>query len=163
MNYKKLFAALFTAAALLVSASAIAQSPPPYGMPINNEQAKKAMAAAEAEAKKNNWNVVIAIVDAGGNMVLLQRLDGTQFGSIKVATEKAHAAAAFRRPTAAFQDLIAQGGVHLRLLNMVGDAGVLEGGVLIVVDGKIIGAIGVSGVTSQQDAQIAKAGADALK
>ena len=164
MNYKKHLAGLFAAAALLVSAGAIAQSPPPpYGMPISNEQAKKVMAAAEAEAKKNSWNVAIAIVDSGGNTVMLQRLDNAQFGAVKVATEKAHGAAAFRRPTAVFQDLIAQGGVHLRLLNITGDAGVLEGGVPIIVDGKLIGAVGVSGVTSQQDAQIAKAGADALK
>ena len=163
MNYKKILAGLFAAAALLVSAGASAQAPAPYGMPITNEQAKKAMAAAEAEAKKNNWNVVIAIVDSGGNMVMLQRLDNAQFGSVKVATEKAHATVAFRRPTVAFQDLIAQGGVHLRLLNITGDAGVFEGGVPIIVDGKIIGGIGVSGVTSQQDAQIAKAGADSLK
>jgi uncharacterized protein GlcG (DUF336 family) len=160
MNYKKILAALFAAAALLVSAAASAQTP--YGLPITLDQAKKAMAAAESEAKKNNWNVVIAIVDSGGNMVMLQRLDNAQFGSIKVATEKAHGSAAFRRPTVAFQDLIAQGGVHLRLLNITGDAGVFEGGVPIVVDGKLIGAIGVSGVNSPQDAQIAKAGADAL-
>ena len=132
-------------------------------MPITIEQAKKAMAAAEAEAKKNSWNVVIAILDSGGNMVMLQRLDNTQFGSIKLATEKAHGAAAYRRPTVAFQDLIAQGGVHLRILNFTGDGSVVEGGVPIIVDGKIIGAIGVSGVASQQDAQIAKAGADSLK
>lgn len=163
MNYKKIFAGLIAAAALMVSAGASAQAPAPYGMAITLDQAKKAMAAAEAEAKKNNWNVVIAIVDSGGNMVMLQRQDNTQFGSVKVATEKAHGSAAFRRPTVAFQDLIAQGGVHLRLLNITGDAGVFEGGVPIIVDGKLIGAIGVSGVTSQQDAQIAKAGADALK
>ena len=163
MIYRKIFAGLIAAAALLVSAGASAQAPAPYGAPISLDQAKKAMAAAEAEAKKNNWNVVIAIVDSGGNMVLLQRFDNTQFGSVKVATEKAHGAAAFRRPTVAFQDLIAQGGVHLRLLNLTGDASVYEGGVPIIVDGKLIGAIGVSGVPSQQDAQIAKAGADSLK
>jgi uncharacterized protein GlcG (DUF336 family) len=161
MNYKKILAGLF-AAALLFSTGASAQ-PAPYGAPITLDQAKKAMAAAEAEAKKNNWNVVIAIVDSGGNMVMLQRLDNTQFGSVKVASEKAHGSAAFRRPTVAFQDLIAQGGVHLRLLNITGDASVFEGGVPVVVDGKLIGAIGVSGVTSQQDAQIAQAGANALK
>jgi len=140
-----------------------APAPAPYGAPLTLDQAKKAMAAAEAEAKKNNWNVVIAIVDSGGNLMMLQRLDNTQFGSIKVATDKAHAAAAFRRPTKVFQDLIAQGGVHLRMLNLTSDAGVLEGGVPIINDGKLIGAVGVSGVTSQQDAQIAQAGADTLK
>lgn len=163
MNYKKILAGLFAAATLLVSAGAGAQAPAPYGAAITMDQARKAMAAAEAEAKKNNWNVVIAIVDSGGNLVMLHRLDNAQFGSIKVATEKAHGAAAFRRPTVAFQDLIAQGGVHLRLLNITGDASVFEGGVPIIVDGKLIGAIGVSGVTSQQDAQIAQAGANSLK
>lgn len=147
----------------LGSPVAQAQTAVPYGAPISLDQAKKAMSAAEAEAKKNNWNVVIAIVDAGGNLMMLQRLDNTQFGSIDVAREKAHAAVAFRRPTKAFQDLIAQGGAHLRLLNITGDAGVMEGGVPIITDGRIIGGIGVSGVTSQQDAQIAQAGADSLK
>ena len=149
---------------LLVGASfAQAQTPPAYGMPIGLEQAKKVMAAAEAEAKKNNWNVVIAVVDAGGHLVMLQRLENTQFGSINVATEKAQAAVAFRRPTKVFQDLIAQGGVHLRLLNLTNNSGVLEGGVPIMVDGKIVGGVGVSGVNSNQDAQIAQAGADAAK
>ncbi len=163
MTAKKLFAVLLSFASLFVASFTWAQAPAPYGMPITLDQAKKAMAAAEAEAKKNNWNVVIAIVDSGGNMVMLERFDNTQFGSVKVATEKAHGSAAFRRPTKAFQDLIAQGGVHLRLLNITGDASVFEGGVPIIADGKIIGGIGVSGVTSQQDAQIAQAGADALK
>ena len=140
-----------------------AQAPPPYGAPITLDQAKKAMAASEAEAKKNNWNVVIVIVDSGGNLVMLQRLDNTQFGSVDVARDKAHAAVAFRRPTKAFQDLIAQGGVNLRLLNLTGNAGVLEGGVPVIADGKVIGAVGVSGVASNQDAQIAQAGVDALK
>lgn len=120
------------------------------------------MAAAEAEAKKNNWGMVITIVDTGGNMVMMERLDNTQFGSVKVAFEKAHAAVAFRRPTFAFQNLIAQGGVHLRLLNITGDAGVLGGGVPVIVGGKIIGAIGVSGGTSEQDEQVALVGVAAL-
>ena len=129
------------------------------------DDVKKIAAAAEAEAKKNNWNVVIAILDSGGNLVMLQRLDHALLGSLEVAKEKAYGAVAFMRPTKVFQDLIAQGGANLRLLNLSGNApaAVLEGGVPIVVGGKIIGAIGVSGVTSQQDAQIAQAGADALK
>ena len=163
MSYHKFFAGLLAVAVMFGSSVANAQSPAPYGAPITLEQAKKAMAAAEAEAKKNNWNVVISVVDSGGHLVMMQRLENTQFGSIKVATEKAGAAVAYRRPTKAFQGLITQGGVHLRLLNLTGDAGVLEGGVPVVVDGKIIGGIGVSGVTSQQDAQIAQAGVDALK
>ena len=143
--------------------SASAQSPAPYGMPITLDQAKKAMAAAEAEARKNNWNMVIAIVDSGGNLVMLERMDNTQFGSVEVAKQKAHAAVAFRRPTKAFQDLIAQGGANLRLLNLTGDAGVLEGGVPVVQDGKMVGAIGASGGSSDQDAQVAQAGVSALK
>ena len=163
MNYRKIFAFLLALMAIFGAASTHAQTPPPYGMPITLEQAKNAMAAAEAEAKKNNWNVVISILDSGGHLVMLQRLENTQYGSINVASEKAAAAVAYRRPTKVFQDLIAQGGVHLRLLNLTGDAGVLEGGVPIIVDGKIIGGIGASGVMSNQDAQVAQAGADALK
>lgn len=163
MSYKKILAGLFAAAAVIASASSCAQAPAPYGAPIGLDQAKKAMAAAEAEARRNDWNMVIAIVDSGGHLMLLERLDNTQFASIKIATEKAHSAAAFRRPTKAWQDLLAEGGVHLRLLNLTGDAGVLEGGVPIVVDGKVIGAIGASGGSSQQDAQVSQAGADALK
>jgi len=157
--------ALILAVAVVVAAGAVSAqapaAPPAYGPPITLEQAKKAMASAEAEARKNSWNVVIAIVDSGGNIVMLQRLDDTQFGSIDVARQKAHTAVAFRRPRKVFQDLIAQGGVNLRLLKLEG-ASPLEGGVPIVLGGKIVGAIGVSGVTSQQDAQIAQAGADAL-
>ena len=162
MNIRNLFASLAALISLLVAGSAAAQAPAPYGLPITLDQAKKAMAAAEAEAKKNNWNMVIAIVDSGGHLMLLQRLDNTQFGSIDIAREKAQAAAAFRRPTKVWQDLIAQGGVNLRLLNLTGDAGVLEGAVPIVVDGRIIGGIGASGGSSQQDAQVSQAGADAL-
>lgn len=162
MKFQKFFSLVFTLLISVFAAQAHAQTPP-YGAPISLEQAKKAMAAAEAEARKNNWNVVISIVDSGGHLVMMQRLDTTQYGSIHIATEKAQGAVAFRRPTKVWQDLIAQGGVHLRVLNLTGDAGVLEGGVPVVVDGKIIGAIGVSGVSSDQDAQVAMAGANALK
>jgi len=161
---------LIVALMILAVASAGAQTPQPapappstaYGAPIALEQAKKVMAGAEAEARKNNWNVAIAIFDSGGNLVMLHRLDGTQLGSIEVAKEKGYSAVAFRRPTKAFQDLIEQGGGNLRLLRLSG-ASVLEGGVPIIADGKVIGGGGVSGVTSQQDAQIARAGAEALK
>jgi uncharacterized protein GlcG (DUF336 family) len=159
----KMLVALVLAVTVVLGATAVeAQAPPPpYGAPISLEQAKKAMAAAEAEAKKNNWPVVVAILDSGGNIVMLQRLDNTQFGSIEVARSKAHTAVAFRRPTKVFQDLVGKGGENLRLLKLEG-ASVLEGGVPIIVEGKVIGAIGVSGVTSQQDAQVAMAGADAV-
>jgi uncharacterized protein GlcG (DUF336 family) len=148
----------------LVSATSVAsaQAPPAYGPAITLEQAKKVMAGAEAEAKKNNWPVVIAILDSGGHVVMLNRLDGAQWGSIDVAKDKARSAVAFRRPTKVFQDLIGQGGANLRLLNVSG-ASMLEGGIPIMADGKVIGGIGVSGVTSQQDAQIGQAGIDALK
>jgi glc operon protein GlcG len=133
-----------------------------YGAPINLEQAKKVLASAEAEARKNSWNVVIAILDSGGHLVLLQRLDNTQFASIEVAQQKAYSAVAFRRPTKVFQDGVAAGGEGLRILKLAG-ATPVEGGLPLILDGKVVGAIGVSGVTSQQDNQIAKAGSDALK
>ena len=152
-------ALLFTAAA--ASAQTPAPPPPAYGLPITLEQAKKVMAGAEAEAKKNNWPVAIVILDSGGQLVMLQRLDNTQWGSVDIAKEKARSAVALRRPTKALQDAIAQGGVNLRLLST--GFSVLEGGIPIIVDGKIIGSVGVSGVTSQQDAQTAQAGIDALK
>ena len=147
---------------LFAAASASAQAPPAYGTAITLDQAKKAMAGAEAEAKKNGWPVVIVILDSGGNLVMLQRLDNAQWGSIEVAKDKARSAVAFRRPTKVFQDLITQGGGNLRLLNLSG-ASLLEGGIPIMAGGKVIGAIGVSGVQSQQDAQIGQAGIDALK
>jgi len=136
--------------------------PPPYGPAITLEQAKKVMAGAEAEANKNKWNVVISILDSGGNVVMVHPMDGAQCGSLEVAREKGYSAVAFRRPTKVFADLVEQGGGNLRLLRLSG-ASVLEGGIPIVVDGKLIGAVGVSGVTSQQDAQIARAGIEALK
>src|SRR5215813_3823793 len=148
--------------AFLTVVPAEAQAPPPpYGAPITLEQAKKVLAGAEAEAKKNNWPVVIWVLDSGGQPVAMQRLDNAQWGSVDIAKEKARSAVALRRPTKALQDLIAQGGANLRLLTL--GYSVLEGGIPIVADGKIIGSVGVSGVTSQQDAQIAQAGIDALK
>ena len=161
MKATAVFIGMLAVALLTVVAVEAQGPPPPYGAPITLDQAKKVMAAAEAEAKKNNWNVVISIVDPGGQLVALQRLDNTQFGSIEVAREKAYSAVAFRRPTKAFQDAIGQGGENLRLLKLTGGS-LLEGGIPIVVDGKIIGAVGVSGVTSQQDAQIGRAGIEAL-
>ena len=157
----RLLSVLVAAMVVTAAASASAQAPAPYGMPISLEQAKKIMAGAEAEAKKNQWPVVIVVLDSGGNMVMLQRLDNAQWGSIDIAKEKARSAVALRRPTKALQDAVAQGGVNLRLLAI--GYSVLEGGIPIVVDGKVVGAVGVSGVTSQQDAQIAQAGIDALQ
>jgi uncharacterized protein GlcG (DUF336 family) len=133
----------------------------PYGPPISIDAAKKAMAAAEAEAIKNSWGVTIAIVDSGANLVMLHRLDNAQLSSVRIAEAKAKTAAEFRRPTKVFEDAVAGGGVGLRVLTF--GASVAEGGVPIVAGGKVIGAIGVSGVQSHQDAQIAQAGADAVK
>jgi glc operon protein GlcG len=123
------------------------------------DAAKKIAAAAEAEAIKNNWPVVIAVVDDGGHLLYLQRLDGTQIGSVEVATQKARTAIAFKRPSKAFSDMVAEG--RTVMLALPG-ATPIEGGIPLVADGQIIGAIGVSGVTSAQDGQIAKAGADVL-
>lgn len=153
-------------ASLGLSASAFAQTAPvppaapaPYGAPITIEQAKKVMVAAETEARKNNWQVVISIVDTGGHLVALQRLDA-QTASIDIATGKATTAAAFRRPSKALEDGLAAGGAGLRILS-VRAATALQGGVPIVVDGKIIGGIGVSGVLASQDEMVAMAGAAA--
>jgi len=123
------------------------------------ETAKKIAAAAEAEATKNNWRVVIAIVDDGGHLIYLQRIDETQTGSIDVAIQKARGAVAYKRPTKVFEDAVAGGrNVILSLPHSMP----IEGGLPLVVDGKVIGGIGVSGVTAQQDGIVAKAGADAL-
>ncbi|MDV6346020.1 heme-binding protein [Nitrosomonas sp. Is35] len=123
------------------------------------DDAKKIVAGAEAEAKRNGWPVVIAIVDDGGHLLHLQRLDGAQYGSTQVAIEKARAAIAFRRPTKIWEENIAAG--HLRYLNLPGTLPI-EGGLPVTVDNQFTGAVGVSGVRSHQDAQIAQAGIDAL-
>lgn len=149
-------------AASFVASPLFAQAPPPYGPPITFDAAKKAMAAAEAEAKKNNWAVAIAIVDSSGNLAAFSKMDNTQHASVDIAIGKAVTANNFKRPTKALQDAIAQGGANLRLLAVKG-ATPLEGGVPIVVDGKIIGAIGASGVMANQDAEVAMAGAAAAK
>ena len=161
MKMQWLVSLVVSMAVALTAGAAGAQAPPEYGAPITNEQAKKVMAGAEAEAVKNKWPVVITILDSGGNIMMVQRLDNAQFGSVDISRDKAKSAVALRRPTKVFQDLIAQGGANLRLLNI--GYSVLEGGIPIIVGGKVIGSIGVSGVTSQQDAQIAQAGIDALK
>jgi len=163
---KRLVAAtviLFAAAMPTVAQQAPAPSRPPvipYGAPIGLEPAKKVMAAAEAEAAKNNWPMAIVIVDSTGHLVMLHRLDNTQYGSIPVAEDKANTALNFRRPSKVFEELVAQGGIGLRTLALRG-AAPFEGGLPIAVDGKIIGAIGVSGGTAPQDGQVAKAGSDA--
>jgi glc operon protein GlcG len=132
----------------------------PYGSPISLDAAKKVMAATEAEAMKNNWPMAIVILDSTGHTVMLHKLDNTQYGSIRVAEDKAHTALDFRRPSKVFEDTVAQGGIGMRTLGLRG-ATPIEGGFPIAVDGKIMEAIGASGGTAPQDGQVAKAGADA--
>lgn len=122
--------------------------------------AKQIAAAAEAEAAKNQWTVVIAIVDDGANLIYLQRIDGTQVGSLEVATEKARSAVRFKRPTKAFEDALVGG--RQAILKVPG-AMPVEGGLPLMVNGVVLGAIGVSGVTSQQDGVVAAAGLAAFE
>ncbi len=139
-----------------------AQVPAPYGAPISLANAKRVLSAAQAEAVRNKWNVAIAIVDSGGHLIAFERLDSTQYGSIDVAQEKARTAVAFRRPSKVFQDGVAGGGEGLRTLKLPG-ATPIEGGLPLMSAGVIVGAIGVSGVTSEQDGKIAAAGVSVLK
>lgn len=133
-----------------------------YGNPITLEAAKKIVSAAEAFAVSKQWTVAIAIVDIGGNLVLLEKLDNTQIASIDIAIGKAKTANNFKRPTKAMEDAIAGGGAGLRLLALPG-VFPIEGGDLILSNGKIIGAIGVSGMQSVQDGEVVKAALAGLK
>ncbi len=134
----------------------------PYGAPIDLETAKKVTAAAVAEARKMNLTMAIAITDAAGDLVYLEKMDGVPTGSVKVAEGKARSAARFKRPTKVFEDILAGGGAGMRMLGLEGAVPV-GGGVPLVVGGKIVGAIGASGGNNMQDAQIGNAGAEALK
>jgi glc operon protein GlcG len=167
---KKFSGKPFVSAALfaLIASPAMAQTPfapppqVPYGLSVSTESAKSAAAASIAEARKNNWKMAIAIVDTGGYLVYFEKMQDTQTGSVDLAIEKARTAALFRRPTKVFQDGLAAGGEGLRLLRLTG-AIPIDGGVPIIVEGKIIGAVGVSGGSGEQDGQVAKAGASASK
>ena len=156
---KTIVALMFVACAL---AGTSAQMPNPYGPSITLENARKATLPALAEAAKNNWSVAVAIVDPAGNLVYYEKMDNTQLGSANVAIDKARSATLFKRPTKAFQDAVAAGGDGLRILRLQG-ATPIEGGIPLVSDGTIVGAISVSGVTSAQDGQCAKASADVFK
>ncbi len=134
----------------------------PYGMSITLDNAKKAVAAAVVEARKNNWTMAVAIVDPGGYLVYFEKMDGTQTGSVDISLDKARSAALFRRPTKVFEDGLAAGGSGWRLLGLRG-AVVVAGGIPIIVDGKLIGAIGVSGGTNIQDEATADAGSKAVR
>lgn len=125
---------------------------------LNLAVAKQIAQAAEAEAQKNGWNVVVAIVDDGGHLIYLQRMDNTQYASVDVATVKAQTAIGFKRPSKFFEDAVTAGRNAVLGMPIIP----LDGGLPLAVDGQMIGAIGVSGVKSQEDGVIAKAGADAL-
>ena len=161
MSGKLVSSVLSVVVVAVCAATAFAQMPNPYGISISLESAKKVAAPALAEARRNNWTMAVAIVDTSGDLIYYEKMDGTQAASADIAVDKARSAARFKRPTKALQDVLAAGGDGLRLLALQGAVPV-EGGVPLLVDGKIVGAIGVSGGTSQQDSQAAKAGVDAF-
>jgi uncharacterized protein GlcG (DUF336 family) len=134
----------------------------PYGLSINLDNARKAAAAAVAEARKNGWSMAVAVTDTAGNLVYFEKADDTQVGSVQVSINKARSAALFKRPTKVFQEMLAGGGDSLRVLALEG-AVPIEGGLPLLLDEKIVGAIGVSGGTSQQDGACAQAGVTAVK
>jgi len=135
--------------------------PNPYGAGISLDDAKKVAALATAEAHKNKWNEIVAIVDSGGTLVYYEKIDNAQTGSEEVAISKARSAVHFKRPTKAFEDMVKAGGEGFRILGLEG-AVPLEGGLPLLIDGKIVGGIGVSGDTGHNDGVCAKAGSDAL-
>lgn len=159
MRFKPFAAALFLALAGI--SPSFGQTPPAYGPSITLDQAKKAMAAAENEATRNGFAVAISIIDSGGNQVMLHKLDNAQLAAIDAATAKAQTALAFKLPSKALEDAVTAGGPGLRLVGIKGVFAV-EGGIPILIDGKIVGAIGVSGGLSGQNSQIARAGIEGV-
>jgi uncharacterized protein GlcG (DUF336 family) len=148
---------------VLIPLTALPQAAPvvPYGASIVADAAKKAAAAAIVEAKKDGLQMAVAVVDTGGYLVYFERMPDTQFASVEIAIGKAKSAALFRRPTKVFQDGVAAGGAGIRFLGLTGAVPV-EGGVPLVVNGKVIGAVGASGGTSDEDGKVANAGAAAI-
>jgi uncharacterized protein GlcG (DUF336 family) len=160
MFTKSLILAMVAAIMMVFAFGAQAQQMPnPYGGPITLEIAKKAAAGAVAEARKNNWTMAVTVADTAGNLVYFEKLDNTQTASIRISITKARSAATFKRPTKTFEDGVKGG--NNTVLGLPGSIP-SEGGIPIVIDGKIIGAIGVSGGTSQQDGVAAQAGINAL-
>jgi glc operon protein GlcG len=159
MQLKAMVRTVLAAALGAIALGALAQQPPQYGLAMSLESAKKAAAAAVAEARKNAPSVV-AITDPAGDLIYLERMDNTQPASISIAIGKAKSAARFRRPTKAFTDRLAAGDTYL--LGLEG-ANVVPGGIPIVAGGKLVGAIGVSGGTGAQDVEAASAGAAVVK
>ena len=158
-KYVLAFAAMCAAVAIAAQANA---QVPQYGPTVDLETAKKVLVAAQAEARKNSWPVAVAIVDNHGFLVAYEMMDNTQTASAQVAIDKAVSSAMYRRPTKAFQDAIAGGGAGMRAMNLR-NASMVEGGIPLMSGGKVIGAIGVSGVNADQDGMVAKAGADSMK
>lgn len=147
------------ASAQTAPAAPAASAPAYSSRVITLAEAKTVAAAAEAEARKNGWTMVIVVLESNGAQVLAQKMDGTQYGSNEVAVKKAQTAANFRRPTSVFQDAVKSGTLNAIFTG----ATAVEGGELLLVDGKIVGAIGVSGGTAAQDGVVARAGQAALK
>jgi glc operon protein GlcG len=166
---RKLIVTSVALCAAALATRAIAQAPPApapaplpvYGETVNLEQAKKAAGAAMEFAAKNGWAMAITVVGPSGDLVYFQKMDNTQFASIVIAQHKARAAATFRRPTKVFEDRIATpaGVPAITLDGVIGS----EGGIPLVMGGKIVGALGCSGGTGQQDGQTCQAGVDAMK
>jgi len=173
MRSRSVLKSLVIVMVVLCAGCALAQAPPasmpgpnfyltPIGPPISVDNAKKAAAAAIAEARKNGWLQVVAVVSPAGVLIYYEKMDNVQIGSAEVAIEKARSAALYKRPTKVFQDALAGGGVGLRVLALKGAVPV-EGGLPIVIDGKLVGAIGLSGDTSEHDGVCAAAGLAAIK
>jgi glc operon protein GlcG len=156
------YSALVSVPVVFVCVLAVGQAPPSYGPSVGIETAKKVASVALGEAQKNHWIMAVAVVDTSGTLVYYEKMDNTQTGSARVAIEKARTAALYKRPSKIFQDMVAGGGSGLRILGLP-DAVPIEGGVPLIVDDKIVGAIGVSGAAADQDGICANAGANSLK
>jgi glc operon protein GlcG len=159
------FSGLLAALSMALGAPALAQAPPgtpPYGETINLEMARKAADAAAAEARKNNWFMAISVVGPTGDLVFFEKMDNTQYASVTIAQHKARTAAIFRRPTKAFEENLGKGFEFIYQMTLDGMIG-SQGGVPLVIGGKIVGAIGCSGGAGSQDLQTCMAGVEALK
>ena len=161
MSRLKSITQVLGAAAIASFALQASAQAPSYGPSITTAAAKKVAAGVIAECQSNKWNIAVAIVDTSGGLVYFERMEDTQSASLVIAIDKASASARYRRPTRAFVDAIAKGGAAMGIMTLPGVVG-SPGGVPIVTGGKIIGAVGVSGVTGDQDEQCAKAGVAAM-
>lgn len=142
------------------TATASSVLPPPYGPPIGLDAARRVADAAEAFARSRGWPVVIAVFDSTGHLAAFLRRDQSHLASVELAQRKAATAVSFRRPTKDFEEIVGGGGV--RLLSAASAIITMEGGLPLLVDGQVVGSIGVSGMSSPEDAEVARAGAAAL-